>query len=93
MTEAEAKQRQTPPTTTVRIKTMTGKTLSIAVHLTPHGDTAEDLKELIQNCEGVPPDQQRLIFDSKLLEDYRPLSDYGITDGSVIHMILKLRGC
>uniref|UniRef100_A0A7S3J236 Ubiquitin-like domain-containing protein n=1 Tax=Euplotes harpa TaxID=151035 RepID=A0A7S3J236_9SPIT len=47
---------------------------------------------MIQDCEGIPPDQQRLIFGGKQLEDEITLSEYYVTDGSVIHLVLRLRG-
>lgn len=93
MPEAEAWQRQTPPTTTVIIKDMSGKTFAVPVYLSPPGDTLADLMELIQSREGMPPDQQRLIFEGKQLQDFcrRRLWQFGIKDGSVIE--LKINGC
>jgi ubiquitin-large subunit ribosomal protein L40e len=55
-------------------------------------DTIGRLKEMIQDREGFPPDQQRLIYGGQSLEDDRTLEDYGIGEYSVIHLLNKLRG-
>jgi ubiquitin len=71
------------------VKTLTGKTVSIEVE---EGESIEDVKAKIAEKEGIPPEQQRLIFGGQQLQDAKTLQDYNVGDDATLHLVLRLRG-
>jgi ubiquitin-large subunit ribosomal protein L40e len=73
------------------VKTLTGK--SIPISNVTAAMTVEDLQESILDAEGIRPDDQRLLFSGRQLEEGRTMGDYRITEHCAVHLTFRLRGC
>lgn len=72
----------------INIKTVTGKIITLEVD---QFETILSIKERIQQKEGVPPDQQRLVYAGKHLEDERYVCDYNLKKDPTVHLVLRLK--
>mmetsp|Transcript_10219 Transcript_10219/g.16743 ORF Transcript_10219/g.16743 Transcript_10219/m.16743 type:complete len:378 (+) Transcript_10219:22-1155(+) len=77
---------------TLLVRDLTGKVLTLT-GIIPSSTSVEELKEMIQDIDGIPPDQQRLIFRGKQLEDDRLIVDYDVRDNDTMYLVIRLRGC
>lgn len=73
----------------IKVKTLTGKEIEIDIE---PDDTVSRIKERVEEKEGIPPPQQRLIFGGKQMSDDKKASEYNIEGGTVLHLVLALRG-
>eukprot|EP00027_Filamoeba_sp_ATCC50430_P008198 CAMPEP_0168558402 /NCGR_PEP_ID=MMETSP0413-20121227/9954_1 /TAXON_ID=136452 /ORGANISM="Filamoeba nolandi, Strain NC-AS-23-1" /LENGTH=78 /DNA_ID=CAMNT_0008589527 /DNA_START=110 /DNA_END=346 /DNA_ORIENTATION=- len=73
----------------IKVKTLTGK--EIEIDIDPN-DKIERIKERVEEKEGIPPPQQRLIFGGKQMADDKSAKEYNIDAGAVLHLVLALRG-
>ncbi|CAF0863035.1 unnamed protein product [Rotaria socialis] len=73
----------------IKVKTLTGKEIEVDIDGT---DKIERIKERVEEKEGIPPPQQRLIFGGKQMMDDKTVSEYNVNAGSVLHLVLALRG-
>ncbi|CED84266.1 Ubiquitin-like protein [Phaffia rhodozyma] len=73
----------------LKVKTLTGKEIELDVD---EDDQILDVKNKMEEKEGIPPSQQRLIYSGKAMVDTNTLKSYGIQSGNVIHLVLALRG-
>ncbi|CAG98594.1 NEDD8 family protein RUB1 [Kluyveromyces lactis] len=73
----------------LKVKTLTGKEISVDVQ---SSETVYHIKELLEEKEGIPPSQQKLIFQGKQIDDNATIGSADLQDGSLLHLVLTLRG-
>ncbi|CEH13556.1 Ubiquitin-like protein [Ceraceosorus bombacis] len=73
----------------IKVKTLTGKEIELDID---SSDRVSRIKERVEEKEGIPPAQQRLIFGGKQMHDDKTAREFGVEGGSVLHLVLALRG-
>jgi len=73
----------------IKVKTLTGKEIELDIDA---DDKISRIKEKVEEQSGVPPPQQRLIFSGRQMADDKSANDFSIVAGSVLHLVLALRG-
>jgi len=73
----------------IKVKTLTGKEIELDID---PDDKITSIKERVEEQSGVPPPQQRLIFSGRQMADDKAIRDFGVNAGSVLHLVLALRG-
>lgn len=86
---SDSDKKKTAQSLQVFLKTLTGKTITLEIS---PSDLVQDVKAQIEKREGVPAEEQRLVFAAKHLEDGHLVSEYDIKKDSTLHLVLNLRG-
>ncbi|KAK3310126.1 ubiquitin-related domain-containing protein [Chaetomium strumarium] len=73
----------------IKVRTLTGKEIELNVD---PSDPVSKIKELVEEKEGIPPAQQRLIYGGKQMVDDKTADDYKLEGGATLHLVLALRG-
>ncbi|KAH8833202.1 ubiquitin-related domain-containing protein [Flagelloscypha sp. PMI_526] len=73
----------------IKVKTLTGKEIELDIDV---DDPITRIKEKVEEQSGVPPQQQRLIFGGRQMNDDKTAKEYNVVAGSVLHLVLALRG-
>eukprot|EP00211_Chloroparvula_japonica_P019128 CAMPEP_0119132382 /NCGR_PEP_ID=MMETSP1310-20130426/11809_1 /TAXON_ID=464262 /ORGANISM="Genus nov. species nov., Strain RCC2339" /LENGTH=75 /DNA_ID=CAMNT_0007123015 /DNA_START=41 /DNA_END=268 /DNA_ORIENTATION=- len=73
----------------IKVKNLAGRTIMLDIE---PGDTIQRVKGLVEEKEGIPPIQQRLIFGGRAMADAKTAEDYNIKAGDTLHLVLALRG-
>jgi len=73
----------------IKVKTLTGKEIDLDVE--PEYKIS-NVKEQVEEKEGIPPAQQRLIFGGKQMDDEKDVASYNLEAGATLHLVLALRG-
>ncbi|KXL44307.1 hypothetical protein M433DRAFT_68429 [Acidomyces richmondensis BFW] len=72
-----------------RVRTLTGKEIELDIE---PSDTVTRIKERVEEREGIPPVQQRLIYGGKQMADDKTALEYNLEGGATLHLVLALRG-